>query len=932
MIKHRYFAFVTLIAFAASMLCPTPLRAQEARSSLQVIIKDPNGDVITDARISINSDKNFKQDGKTNEQGQFRFINLPVDSYLLKVTASGFAPYEQTVKVSYPPASHTISITLQPMIKEVVIIDEGASKVALDPQNAVGSQLLKEKDLQALPDDPDQFAEQLKLLATSSGSAPGDATFTVDGFTVEGRLPPKSTIREVRINPDLFSAEYDKAPYQGGRVEIYTKPGSLAFTGSAFFNYNNSVLNARDAFALTHAPSSTGRYGLEMGTPIIKKRMGLLGNFEKREINESATVNALVLSINSLPASFVANVPTQKRLLLGSLRFDWQANTLNTITARYDFNSDRSSGQGVGGFNLPDRAFSTSVVENSLKLADTTVINPKLFNEARFALTRLILNQNAASSEPAINVFGAFNSGGANLQAQRREEWRVEVADIISVVNGRHSLKLGSQVFGKWLDDLRADNFNGTYVFGGSVAPRLDSHGQVIIGPAGPELEAISGLEQYRRTLLGLPGGRPTRFSINVGNPSAGVSQWRLAGFVQDEWRLRANLSASLGLRYEAQTNPGNKISLGPRFGLAYSPDKKRRWVLRGRAGIFYDRISESLPLEAAHLDGVQKRQLLIDSPSFPDPFLDASGRSPISTVRRLSDHLRPPTSFQTQLALEHQLSGAWKLQVSHSWSYGWYTLRSLNINAPLVNGLDDPSLAPRPLGIPDNVLEFESSGRLNGSVTFIGMNQARNKYFNLYSGYLFFNFHANADSSATLPQSSYSLDGEWARPVWQSRHRAFIVALVNLPSKVRASLSFNAASGTPFNITTGRDNNGDGNFNDRPDIVDFNDPGAIFTTLGAFDINHINGSLPRNWGTNPSTSTVDLNLSRSFVLNNSSPGGTEDRDARLYRLTLNARASNLLNRTNLTGLNGVLISPFFGRANSSSPARRVEFGLRFSF
>ena len=172
-----------------------------------------------------------------------------------------------------------------------------------------------------------------------------------------------------------------------------------------------------------------------------------------------------------------------------------------------------------------------------------------------------------------------------------------------------------------------------------------------------------------------------------------------MAGFIQDEWRLRTNLSASLGLRYEGQTNPGNSLSLAPRAGVAYSPDKKRQWVLRARAGVFYDRFSELLFLEASRLNGTRTEQILIDSPSFPDPFIGDVENRAIKTIRILPDDLRPPTSLQMQLSLERQLPRGWKIQASHSWSYGWFALRSRNINAPLVEDGEDPNLAPRPLG-----------------------------------------------------------------------------------------------------------------------------------------------------------------------------------------------------------------------------------------
>jgi len=208
----------------------------------------------------------------------------------------------------------------------------------------------------------------------------------------------------VRINPALFSAEYEKPPYQGGRIEIYTKPGASAFHGSGFFNFNDAALNARDAFAPSRAPTSTRRYGFQFGDPIISQRAGFLLDSESRHSNESATINAIILDANLRPAPFAANVSTPKRLLIGSARADWQFNPSHTFMARYDFNGHRLSHQGVGGFNLPDRAFHSDVSSHSLRFSETAILSASMLNEARLGLvfqrTTQRPDRNSSASRP----------------------------------------------------------------------------------------------------------------------------------------------------------------------------------------------------------------------------------------------------------------------------------------------------------------------------------------------------------------------------------------------------------------------------------------------------------------------------------------------------------------------------------------------------
>ncbi|HVG17657.1 MAG TPA: TonB-dependent receptor, partial [Blastocatellia bacterium] len=829
----KYTTVFTIAITVWLSLSPTAIWSQSRPASLRGSVKDQNGDYIVGAKIVLSDGQDATYKTLSDARGNFQFNGVKPASYRLRAVAEGFAEHEEYVELNSESSSRPVAVTLSPIISDSIVVTGESSSVGLDSQNAGGSQVLKEKEIQMLPDDPDQLREQLQLLAASSGSAPDQATVTVDGFSSGRRLPPKSSIREVRINPDIFSAEFDKAPYQGGRIEIYTKPGANIFNGSAFFNYNNSVFNARDAFAPSRLPSSTYRYGFQFGGPVVRGKSGFLLDFEARRIDDLEAVNAFILDKDFQPAHFSSSVLTPKRLLIGSGRIDWQANQSNTFVLRYDFNSNRLNNQGVGGFNLEERAFNSEESEHSVRFSQTSVFSSSLFNEARVGISRTRLFKHAASGAPAIQVLGAFASGGASIQSGDQNEWQVEVADNLSFIHSKHNLKFGAQIYGKYLNETQAENFNGTFIFGGGLAPALDSKGKPVEGHGGPVLVNISGLEQYRRALLGLPGGNPTKFFITTGNPNTTVSQWRIAGFAQDEWRPRPNFSLSLGLRYEAQTTPSDTLSLAPRIGVAYSPDKERNWVLRARAGIFYERISELLSLEAERLDGIHQQQIILDSPSFPDPFDGEALDGAVPTVRRLVDRLRPPASLQLKLGFERQFMRDWKLALNYSLSRGTGLLLSRNINAPLLDGVVDPRFAPRPLGVKENILQFESSGSSDGQVLFVGLNQNRNRFFSINAGYLFFDFRTNTDGPFTLPQFSYDLSAEWARPASQTRHRVFLIGWFNLPYKVRTGLTVNAASGTPFNITTGRDNNFDGVLSDRPSAVDPAHPNAILTRLG---------------------------------------------------------------------------------------------------
>ena len=915
--KTHQFQLITLaiLGILAILVLVAPNKAQNRLSgTLRGEIKDEFGGLIIGATLNLKNIDGETRKTVTNKTGNFKFENLDFGKYSLEISATGFAEHSENIEVK-PGDSKRHSITLYPTIRADVEVARNSKLNILDSEEIAGTIVLKKKQLEDLPDDPEELSEQLQNLAATGGSAPGTAIVTVDGFLNEGRLPSKSAIREVRINPNLFSAQYNFPPFRGGRIEITTKPGSGSLRGAAFFNFNDESLNARNPFAETRAQTQTKRFGFQVGAPIIKNKSGFFVDLEKRDIDESSTVNSIILDDNFQTSNFTVNVPNPRRLIIGSARNDWQIGKNHSLIFRYGFNSNKVAGQNIGGLSLPERGTDYKQTEHTFRFSETAVINAKTVNEFRIGLTFRDTKINALSDKQTISVAGSFTSGGANQQEFSLDETDIEISDYLITEVGKHILKIGTQIFRYGTNELRRDNQNGTFFFGG--------------GQIGEEQNPIfiSGLEQYRRTLLSLPGGIPTRFSVNQGKSFVSTNQWRFAGFIQDEWRLSRKILISLGLRAEAQTAPSDRIRFAPRLSIALSPDKKQNWALRARTGVFYNRISDALFLSAGRLDGFNQERILIDNPTFPDPFLGGNLVNPVSARRVIDPNIKAPGSLMTRVEIQRKFAQGWSVSSSYSWSRSWSQLRSRNINAPLVNEVNpNPLTSPRPFGTSENILQFESSGKLRGKVLYVGVNQNTYKLFSINAGYLNFDFKSDTDGAFSFPQSSYDFAGELAAPFWQTRHLVFLSARINLPKKIRLSTSLNASSGRQFNITTGQDNNGDGIFNDRPNLTTSTDGNAIQTSFGFLNPNVLFGSLRRNVGTNPAAFRVNINLRRTFILRKNKEGsGT-------HRLTTNIRIRNLLNRTNLNGFNGVLNSPFFGRAFSARPARRIEFGLRLSF
>src|ERR1700733_8150778 len=887
------------------------LQAQ-ACGNLSGTVLDPSGAAVVGAEIHLQGAT--PQDTTTGERGSFVLHCVGNDPYQITVDANGFAQSEVNGRGL---ANITVQLRIADVHTEVEVGENNG--VSVDTDHGADTHTLTAQDLQGMPDDPDDFKRQLQVLAASSGGAPGQAIITVDGFQNSSSLPPKSSIASIRVNPDMFSSEYDRPPYQGGRVEIFTKPGRDSMHGALFFTDSESGLNATDPFAVSATPAGKRRYGFEFGGPIRKQKSDFFLALERRDIHEFNVVNAVVLNSEGEETPLSENILAPQRLWIGSARTDWQLNAKNMLAATYSANINNSDNVGSGGLVLEEAGYGSTVSEQDLRLTDIFTLSPTLLHETHIGFTWKNTTDVPLSTAPSLQVAGAFIGGGATAGHLQDRERDLEIDDDILWTHHKHSVKIGVASLGIMVHDVDPDTFNGAFVFGGGLAPALGD---------GTQQTAISGLEQYRRTLLSLPGGVPTTYNVTQGTPLVPFTQWRVAGYAQDQWTLKPNLSIALGLRYALQTSPGSFENLVPRVGIAWSPDHKQRWVIHARGGLFNGAVTPDVTTEAYRLNGVRQTQTLLYSPSFTQPLVPIPSTIAVATTRQFAPNLGQTWSFQSQLGVEHELPQHWHAQANLFDAQAWDTLRSRNINAPLVNaGSASPLLAPRPIAPGRNIFQFEQSGHLHGQVVFLGVDQHSYKRFGIFVGYLYFNLKTNADSATLFPQSSYSDRGETARASWESTDRLFAIGQLNLPAKLSLTSQFDASSGDPYNPITGFDNNGDGVFNDRPSLTTQQGTRTHQTPFGLLNTTGINGSLGRNAGTMPALIHLDSNLSRTFELH--AHGLSTDRH---QSITLNARSANLLNHTNVTTVGNVVGSPTFTQPLAAEAARRVEFGIRYTF
>ena len=967
MSKHKSCVFALALPLWPALLLAQanhPAPAAVARSApasnagvVRGVVKDNSGAVIPNAKVTLTDQAGVTRTSQTRSDGSYVFRNVAPGTYTVSGEMNGLtqAGVVAVSVASGQPAQGDLVMRPEKLTQEVTVAENNTTQVSTDPSQNATQLVLKNEDLAALPDDPDDLAQDLQALAGPS-AGPGGGQIYVDGFS-SGRLPPKESIREIRINQNPFSSEFDKLGY--GRIEILTKPGSDKFHGTMFYTVSDGVLNSRNPFLSVTPDFRTQNFGGNISGP-VNKHASFFVDFERRQIDDNGILNALTLGPASEGYPIVNDrnfVPTPQQRTTISPRMDWQLGANNTLSFRYSYLDNHRDLSGVSQFNLPENGYSLDDAEHTAQITETAVLSTKVVNETRFQFRRENEFRTAVSNGPQISVPGAFTAGGAGVGHTAQSVDRYELQNYTSMAEGRHSVKFGFRARGYKVDFNSPQNFNGTYNFASLNAYRLTLEG----------LSSGLGMDQIRAM-----GGGPLQFTINSGNPALGVDQVDVGAFVQDDWRVAPNLTLSGGLRYETQTNIHDWHDFAPRVGFAWSPllgkqSGRPKTVIRGGFGLFYLRFDDTDVLTAEEYNGINQQSYLVKNPLFYGGVPPLSSLSAVSNqqLRYLIDkNLQAPYLIQSAIGLEQQLFNRTSLAVNFTNTRGVHQYRTRDINAPLPGTVNPsvPESGIRPFGAIGDLYQFESSGLLKQSQLMVRVNTQMSKNISLFGAYVWNNAHSDTDGLQSLPVDQYNTDTEWARSALAITNRMFLGGSIVAPFRLQFSPFVIASSGRPYNIVTGFDNNLDGIRNDRPGLASGPGTGIIATPYGFLDPNPKPGEqlVPRNAGDGASMFMLNLRMSRTWGFGTSKFSGvvggarahggggghfhgggpllTEHR----YNLTLSVSARNLLNRVNYNTPVGVLTSPYFlestgiaggyGAEQTPTNNRRIELQLRFQF
>jgi hypothetical protein len=879
-----------LLACAAFFLGTQPLLAQAPvqPSQLRLTVVDQSKAGVPGATVRITRPDGTEITVATNERGQTTIPALPTGPIRVHVEFPGFEPYDAPLTLQRGTNDATVTLVIEG-VREEVVVDERA---ALDDRT--GNSLtttLEEEDIAELPDDPDELAQVLEQMTGGAG-----AVFQVDGFR-GGTLPPRDEIRQIRFRVNSFSADNHDA----GRVQIQiiTRPNVRAWSGNANFGLRSDVLNARNAFAREQTPELFRRFSAGMRGPIVNGRTSLRLNVDGNRSYDSGTIVAQLEDRSTLATQFRRPVEVTNF----TTGIEHALTPDQTLRIEYRREQGTRQNQGVGDFNLLERASTRTTTEQRFRTSVQGLFGGRILNQTRVEMNVDESAADSMSGAPTIRVIDAFTRGGAGV-ASRNTTKTFQFANDTDFTRGVHVMRAGFLLDVANFHEFDARNAAGTFTF--------------------------SSLDAFL-------AGKPDNFTQRLGTATTSFTYYQLGLYWQDDIRLNRTLSISLGARQEMQSYIDRSVNVMPRLGFTWNPGGSRT-AIRGGYGTFYDWYEASLHDQTIRVDGQLQRDLLILDPGYPDPAGGLQAEVLPGGRVQAAPALKMPYVQQASIGVERPIGEFLTLQTSYQWQRGSNQLRSRNVNAPDEFGVrPDPNVG--------TVTQIESTGRMKSDRLNINANYRipqRNLFFNV--GYNLSQVKNHANNATSLPANSLDPDADWGPASQDIRHRLFSTVNYTFPLRVRANLTNQFSSAPPFTITTGSDDNRDGVSNDRPPGVGRNTGRSkprMETNLRITRTFGFGGSRTVEGGGGPPQGGFGGGGGRGGPQGGGGPrggggggprgGGGNNPDER-FSVEVFAQVSNLLNRVNYGGFSGNLRSSFFGRPTSSGPARRVELGLNFRF
>jgi Carboxypeptidase regulatory-like domain len=851
---HLYFVLLTfglLMGLA---------EAQNSSDSLGIMgaVQDTSGALIAGAKVALDrADGSELTRTVTDRTGVFQFKNLPPGSYQVDVQQPGFR--EVKVSARADVATHTplrIVLSVAATQEEVSVgASESSNQVSTEISQNQNSNSLDRNALDRLPVFDQDYITTLSRFLDADATGSNGITLVVNGVEANGPGVTPSAVQSVKINQNPYSALFSRPGR--ARIEITTAGGTPKIHGAANFLYRDSLFDARNPFALLKPGEQRTYYEGSLTGPLSRnKKTTFLLALDRDSDNQQAVV---VAAGPNGPVNANIPNPTHHYFLSGRVFHDY--GEANQLWVGYSYEHRTVANMGVGGTVLPEAGTNTLFFEHEINVGHVYVFSPKLLNQLHFLVGHFDNQTHSLNENPQIIVSGSFTGGGAQADA-RRTEYHLDATDIVTYTTARQEIKFGidiPDISRRGFDDFT--NQAGTYSF--------------------------ASIGDYS-------ANRPFSYLVQRGQGHVTFLEKTVAGIFEDNIRLKPNLSVSVGVRYYWQ-NYFRDIAhnFAPRVSFAYAPSQKGKTIIRGGAGMFFDRTGPSPISDLLHFDGVHLKRFIVLNPSFP--VTDAQISSVPTSVVTLDPRVRIPYSIQYGIGIERQLTPNSSVAVNYVGTRGIDLFRSIDVNAPA-----PPSYGTRPNPTVGQQRQLQSDGYLKSNVLELTFRGRPTKFFSGQAQYTLGKTYNNTSGITYFPANSYFPGADWSRSDNDRRNKFDLLGTVSAGKWFDFGTALSLYSGKPVDVTTGNDDNHDSLPLDRP------------------------AGVPRNSLHGPGYINLDLNLSHTLVLTKSGKDGPT--------ATLAVNSFNVLNHENDVTYVGVISSPFYGHAVAAQPPRRMQLDLEFKF
>jgi len=935
---------ILCVALALAMV-PISSDAQVSTFDLSGTVKDDQGGVLPGVSVTVrNAQTGVTRTVTTDTVGLYYFAALPPQgAWDLSVELAGFTTHRREGLRYAANTKPIINVTLTvgTVAETVTVVGETA---LLDTGQAMKALSISQEQIAELPLIGRDFLD-LALMGSgvsdvATGAVAGSQSQTIsgvfsrytsyqlDGFNntrdqhgVQKADVSLDAIAEFSVLSNQFSAEYGQS--MSGIVSVITKSGTNDLHGSGFVFVRPGSWDAHDKLTGLSAPYDRQDTGFTFGGPLRRNQTHFFSSFEYRNEDQQAVVTATIDN-----GKYQGTFPIGSNRTRFMTKVNHRINDSNMLEGSFII-GDETGESGIGGQTVADKPTVAINDDVTFQSTYTMLMSNRAVNEVKFAYS----NEDYSSIREATTL----TTGGVGLtypgqgtfpgySAQTAPDKMIQIADKLTLNVNRHVVKLGGSAHSATPGGLIHSNLDGTYTFAANAPYPYNANN--------PASFPVS----YSQGFFGASGGGELQ-----------LDEWHFAGFVQDDWKPRENVTLNLGVRYQYESSVPDKNNFAPRIGVAWDPTHNGRMVVRGGFGIFHSDIFSTIDAFEAYQNAEGFRSVTFapgdaQFPQFPNklpgPTLPPGVTPPPAAVYLEAAEFAPdlrqhPESHNYSAGFERQFGNTFSASVDYSYNRGTKVVVPTDVNAPpffdyTTGATRTPQQgdAARPFGVPGrpipagalpslpngypfsnyrNLWLLESSGWFNYNALRFELNRRYVNGYSLQAQYTWSRLRNNGDDfrdGNSLPLDPANREMEEGRGSTDIPHQFSFNGIVRLPWEFQLAGIVRARSGSTVDPRIGQDINGDRNTRERPVI---------------------NGQIAeRNSFRRPSDVSGDMSLVRRFRF-----GGT----------TIEGRFEvfNVTNRLNVSGVNsvwglGATPLPAFMTATNSGPPRRYQVSGRVSF